>query len=196
MTYRNTSGLIAVHELALVDESWLSRALIELGLAVPLLVHLDVCLCDAVCIAVATLLRLCDLLFDATPDVFEVWWVARLDHVIGGQHRAFSDQTQFFAKLQVGRIGRLVVVEEHEIDVLQLSRLMQASDRFIAGANDDLDNVRKTCQIDKRHDHCGKCRITLQTEVPLPSGFAKCIAEQNTRVANVATKLNLGLSVS
>ena len=195
-TYWYAGRLVAIHQFALVDKGRLSGALIELGLAVPLLVHLDIGLRDTFCIAVAALLRLLELVFDTASNVLEVWRVSWLDHVIGSQYRAFGDQTQLFTKLKVGRVGRLVMIQKHEIDVLQLPRLVQTSNGFVTGANDDLDDVGETCQVDKRHDDGSKRRIALQAEVPLPSSFAYCITEEDARIANVAAEFDLGLFVS
>ena len=131
------------------------------------------------------------LLSDAASHIFEVGWVAWLDHIVCCQNTAGCDELELFAEFQVGLVRRLVVVEEHEVNVLQRAAVMQPLDRSITGADLDLDDVAEASEGHKRLDHCSENRITLQTPIALTTSLADGIAKKKARVTNVPTKFNL-----
>jgi len=79
------------------------------------------------------------------------------------------------------------VVQEHQINVLKRAIAIQPLDGDIAGAHNDLDNIAETGQVDERHDYCRELWVSLQTEETLATGLADSVAEENARVADVAS---------
>lgn len=66
------------------------------------------------------LLRHLTLLLNITAHILEVLRCPGDDHIIRSQHGSGLDQPIMLAELQVDRVERLVVVQEHQLDLLQL----------------------------------------------------------------------------
>lgn len=143
-------------------------------------------------LAIRRLLRGCLLLLDSRPHILEVRGISGRDDVIGRQHGPRPDQAQLFAQLQVGRVRRLIVVQEHEIDAGERARGVKAADGRFARADDDLDDVTQPGQVDQACDDGRELRVALEAEVALAAGALDGIAEQDARVADVATELDHG----
>lgn len=134
-----------------------------------------------------TLFYCLPLLCNSASDVLEIRWVSGRDDIVGSHDRAWGDKTQFLAELEVSLIGWLVMVEEHHVNVLERSRLVQTLDRDVARANNHLDRVAESGKIDERGDDSSEFGISFETEVLLASCLAYGIAKGNARVTNVST---------
>jgi len=83
------------------------------------------------------------------------------------------------------------VIQEHEIDVLQSTRVVQSLDGSIAGPNLDLDDIAQTGQIDERRNNGSEFRVALKAIVPFTACFANGIAEENARVTDIPAEFDL-----
>lgn len=67
--------------------------------------------------------------------------------IVSGVNRSLTHKPEFFAEFQVGRVGRLQVIQEEQINVFEIAAVVQPPERICAVANDNSDNVPETCEI-------------------------------------------------
>lgn len=87
-TYRDTSGLEAVHKLAVVDQVRISRALVKLRRFPSLRVLIDRLRGNSGFFGgkAIRLLRCLSLLLHTAADVLQVWRIAGLDDIVSCEH--------------------------------------------------------------------------------------------------------------
>lgn len=152
ITYGNTAGFEAVDQLTLIDQVGVSRSrLVQLRLTFTLQILLGRPVFESAVDAVGRggVGSGLTLLLTRAADVLEIRWVARLDDIVRGQDCAWSDQSKLFTQLQIGRVCRFVVVEEHQIDMFDSTAIVQSLDAHVTGPDDDFDNVTEAGQVNQ-----------------------------------------------
>jgi hypothetical protein len=192
-TYRYARRLPSMNKLTLVDEiripfSWG----VECDLAFPILVLVRCPIGKEVLVSVDTsaCLQSLSLLLWATADICQVPGISRLDDIVSCEHGSGSNELQFFAEFEVSRVRWLVVIQKHQVDVLQNALGVQSLQRSVAGPNHDFDNIAQPSQIDQTHDDRCEFGTSLQAEILLASDFAKSVAKKNARVSDVTSELH------
>jgi hypothetical protein len=78
------------------------------------------------------------------------------------------------------------VVQEHEINSRQRAFLVQPTQRGVAGADYDLDNVAEAGEVNERGDDGCELGVALETPVS-PADFADGRTEEQSRVPDIAS---------
>lgn len=131
------------------------------------------------------------LLLHRAADILQIRWVTGPQDIIRGQNRDIgNNHAELFAKHQIRGVRGLVVIEEHELDLLDLAAGEQLVQRLVTSTDDNADKVPQASQLDQHVGDGGIFRVQFQTEIALAASSPDGIAEQYGRVAYVAAQFD------
>lgn len=119
-------------------------------------------------------------------------WVSGRDDVVGGEHGALADETQLLTELQVGRVGGLVVVQEHHVNLLaEQAFLLGPHNPLVARPHHDTHGIPQSRKVHEAGDDGGELRVALEAKVLcLWVRLARGVGEEDGAVANVAAEFD------
>lgn len=180
-TYWYTCRLIALHQVALINQVWISlhfRTQLLFSFAVLVLFFTSVAESSSIGAIRRAGIILLALFLHRASNIFKVRRIPGLYDVIGCQNGPWRNEAKMLTKFEIRGVRWLVMIEKHQVDMVEGATAVQSLDGVGTRTNDDFDDVAKTCKVHQRHDDSCELGISFQTEVPLSAGLTNSITKQ------------------